>query len=332
MGKIKKATLEANGHEVRAFTDDFKLHYISLTDIASTKSDSPKDVIQTWMRSKETLEYLTIWESLNNTEFNSEHIDDIMKRAGSNAFTMSPQRWIELTSAKGIKSKKGRGGAVYACSEIALEFAGWISSEFRMYLTREFTLAISGNTGLSKQWTEQRIISSLNYKIHTDAVQEFLINEDLTQQQIKHKYATEADLINMALFGCTAKEWKTKHPNKTGNIRDNARVEELLVLGNLETYSAAMIEEGRGPEERLIALRKMAYRSLRTYYKNMDTVKKLSSANKALPTSNEKDLYGNQLWASVRNGRVENCGINKEARSFDKETGLCRNTTQKKKK
>lgn len=289
MGKIKKATLEAGGHEVRAFTDDFKLHYISLTDIASTKSDSPKDVIQTWMRSKETLEYLTIWESLNNTQFNSEHIDEIMKRAGSNAFTMSPQKWIELTGAKGIKSKKGRGGAVYACSEIALEFAGWISSEFRMYLTREFTLAISGNTGLSKQWTEQRIISSLNYKIHTDAVQEFLINEDLTQQQIKHKYATEADLINMALFGCTASEWTKRNPDKEGNIRDNARVEELLVLGNLETYNAEMISEGRCQEERLLALRRMAQRALTTYQRNIEKVRKISVQRKAITAQEENE-------------------------------------------
>lgn len=289
MGKEKQAILTVGSHPVKGYTKDFEAHFLSLTDIALTKSDAPKDVIQNWMRTKDTLQYLSIWESLNNPDFDSSKLDDIMRQAGSNAFTMSPKRWIELTNAIGINSKMGRHGGVFAHSEIALEFAGWISAEFKLLLNREFMKAVSGDTGLSKVWSEQRLLARVNYRVHTDAVQEFLITPDLTPAQINRTYASEADLINVALFGCTAAEWRDRNPDKTGNMRDYAKIEELLILGNLETYSASLIADKVPDAERIRRLRQMRDRILQSYRASKNALASLSSVRHALPSQTDSD-------------------------------------------
>lgn len=289
MGKEKQAILTVGAHPVKGFTNDFEFHFLSLTDIALSKSDAPKDVIQNWMRTKDTLQYLSIWESLNNPEFDSGNLDEIMRQAGSNAFTMSPQRWVEMTNAVGIRSKKGRNGGVFAHSEIALEFAGWISAEFKLLLNREFMKAVSGDTGLSKVWSEQRLLARVNYRVHTDAVQEFLITPNLTPSQINRTYAREADLINVALFGCTSAEWHERNPDKSGNIRDHACIEELLILGNLETYSASLIADKVSADERIKRLRKMRDRILQSYQASKNAIASLGATPRALPLHRDSD-------------------------------------------
>ena len=219
MTRIIKDTIHANGMDIGIYTTDFENEFISLTDIARYKSDEPKDVIKNWMRSKDTLEFLGLWEQLHNSTFKGVEFDAFRNQAGSNAFTMSPSKWIDATNAIGIVSKSGRYGGTFAHSDIAFEFASWVSPEFKLYIIKDYKrLKTEENSKLSLGWNLNREISKLNYRVHTDAIKENLIPPVLTPQQISYTYASEADLLNAVLFGKTAKEWRDSNPNEKGNI------------------------------------------------------------------------------------------------------------------
>ncbi len=235
-------------------------YFISLTDIARLANPmEPKDVVKNWMRSKETIEFLGIWEQLYNPTFKGIDFDPFMAAAGTNAFTLSPSRWIELTNARGITSKQGRNGGTFAHTDIAFEFASWVSAGFKLYLIREFQrLKGQENERYKLEWNLQRTLAKVNYQIHTDAIKERLIPEKLTRAQISRVYAGEADLLNMALFGRTAKEWREQHPGEEGNIRDAATLEQLVVLSNLESLNAVFLKQGIEPSDRLQQLNEIA--------------------------------------------------------------------------
>ena len=216
--------------------------YISLTDIAKYKSDSPNDVIKNWLRSKDTIEFLGLWEKINNPDFKPVEFDGFKNEAGTNAFTMSPKKWIEGTNAIGLTSTSGRYGGTFAHKDIAFEFASWVSAEFKLYLIKEFQRLIDeDNSRKNIEWNVSRTLAKINYRIHTDSIKENLIPKNLTLQQQSHTYANEADLLNMALFSMTAKEWREKNPDKDGNIRDYANLEQLLILANLENLNSEYI-------------------------------------------------------------------------------------------
>ena len=254
----KKDTIEANGFAIQIYTEDFQNDYISLTDIARYKSDEPFIVINNWLRSKDNIQFLGLWESMNNPDFKPIEFDRFKNEAGSNAFTLSPQKWIEKTNAIGIVSKSGRYGGTFAHSDIALEFASWISPEFKLYIIQDYKrLKSNENSNLSFNWNLNREISKINYRIHTDAIKKYLL-ADLTKEQLSYKYANEADMLNVALFNKQAKQWREENPNSKGNIRDYASLNELLVLANMESYNAVLISKGMQQKERMIELRKLA--------------------------------------------------------------------------
>ena len=259
MSMVKKDTIEAKGFAIQIYTDDFKNDYISLTDIARYKNvHEPKDVVKNWLRVRDTIEFLGLWETIHNPSFKGVEFDSFRKEAGTNAFTLSPQRWIENTNAIGIVSKSGRGGGTFAHPDIAMEFASWISAEFKLYLIQDYKrLKADENSKLSLGWNLNREISKINYKIHTDAIKEYLL-KDLTNEQLSYKYASEADMLNVALFNKRAKQWREENPNLKGNIRDYASLNELLVLANMESYNAILIGKGMDQKERMIELRKLA--------------------------------------------------------------------------
>ena len=265
MAKIIKETIHANGFDISLFTEDLKNSYISLTDIAKYRSNEPNDVIKNWLRNKDTIAFLGLWESLHNPDFKPIEFDGFRNEAGSNAFTMSPTKWIEGVNAKGIISKAGRYGGTFAHSDIAMEFASWISPEFKLYIIKDFQrLKDDENSRLSLNWNLNRELTKLNYKIHTDAIKENLIIPELTTAQKSFVYADEADLLNVALFGQTAKEWRKANPNKKGNIRDYTDLHHLLVLANLESYNAILIEQNISQSKRLELLRETALKQLNT--------------------------------------------------------------------
>ena len=199
MSKIKKDTIQAQGFSIEVYTEDFKNDYISLTDIAKYKSDEPNDVIRNWLRGKDTIEFLGLWEILNNPNFKRVEFDGFKMRAGSNAFTLSPKKWIESTNAIGIVSKSGRYGGTYAHSDIAMEFASWISAEFKLYIIQDYKrLKLDENSKLSLNWNLHREISKINYKIHTDVIKEYLL-EDLTDAQLAFKYASEVSELQQEM-------------------------------------------------------------------------------------------------------------------------------------
>ena len=259
MSKGKKDTIEAKGFAIQIYTEDFKNDYISLTDIARYKNvHEPKDVVKNWLRVRDTIEFLGLWETIHNPSFKGVEFDSFRKEAGTNAFTLSPQRWIENTNAIGIVSKSGRGGGTFAHPDIAMEFASWISAEFKLYLIQDYKrLKADENSKLSLGWNLNREISKINYKIHTDAIKEYLL-KDLTNEQLSYQYASEADMLNVALFNKRAKQWREENPNLKGNIRDYASLNELLVLANMESYNAILIGKGMDQKERMIELRKLA--------------------------------------------------------------------------
>ena len=259
MSKVKKDTIEAKGFAIQIYTKDFKNDYISLTDIARYKNvHEPKDVVKNWLRVRDTIEFLGLWETIHNPSFKGVEFDSFRKEAGTNAFTLSPQRWIENTNAIGIVSKSGRGGGTFAHSDIAMEFASWISPEFKLYIIQDYKrLKSDENSKLSLGWNLNREISKINYKIHTDAIKEYLL-KDLTNEQLSYKYASEADMLNVALFNKRAKQWREENPNLKGNMRDYASLNELLVLANMESYNAILIGKGMDQKERMIELRKLA--------------------------------------------------------------------------
>lgn len=233
MSKVKKDTIEAKGFAIQVYTEDFKNDYISLTDIARYKNaEEPNVVVANWMRNYNTIEYLGIWEQLNNLEFKPLEFEGFLEQAGSNVFTLSPQKWVNMTNAKGIYVKFGRGGGTFAHKDIAFKFASWISAEFELYIIKDYQrLKDDENSRLSLGWNLNREISKINYKIHTDAIKEYLL-KDLTNEQLSYKYASEADMLNVALFNKRAKQWREENPDLKGNMRDYASLNELLVLAN----------------------------------------------------------------------------------------------------
>lgn len=265
MGKIMKETIHADGIDIGIYTQDFENEFISLTDIARYKSEDSAATIQNWMRSQDVIEFLGLWEKLHNPEFNLLEFEGFRRQAGANAFTMSPKKWIEAVNAIGIVSKAGRYGGTYAHSDIAMSFATWISPEFQLYIMKDYKrLKMDENSRLSLHWNLNREISKLNYKIHTGAVKENLIPEELTREQVADTYANEADMLNVVLFGKTAKQWKDENQTAKGNMRDAASLNQLLVLANLESYNAVLINQGKNQRERMELLRQLAVKQLQT--------------------------------------------------------------------
>jgi len=277
----KKLKIKAQGHEISIIAYENQNDYISLTDIARQKSDEPFIVINNWMRSRSTIEYLGLWEKMYNPNFKPIEFDRFKNDSGANAFTLSPKKWIESTNAIGIVSKAGRYGGTYAHKDIAFEFASWVSPEFKLYIIKDYQrLREEEQYRLSTDWNLRRQLSKTNYRIHTDAIKENLIHNKLTKAQIGITYADEADLLNVALFGSTAKEWKINNPDKDGNMRDYATIEELIVMANLESANAQFIAENVPQTERLKKLNQMARFQLKSLLNN-SSLKKLEG-NKSI--------------------------------------------------
>jgi hypothetical protein len=265
MKKPAKTTIEVQGTEVSVVTEHSQ-DYICLTDIARHRNpDATDDLIRNWLRNRNTVEFLGIWEHLHNPSFNPVEFDGIRMQAGLNSFALTPKQWNERTGAIGLVSRAGRYGGTYAHRDIAFEFAAWISVEFKLYLIKEFQrLKEDESRRLSLAWNLNRTLSKLNYRIHTDAVKEHLIPPEVTPAQAAATYASEADLLNVALFGRTAKQWRDANPKLDGNLRDHATIEQLLVLANLEGLNAEFIHMRLPQRERLTKLNTIAIRQLRT--------------------------------------------------------------------
>nr|WP_291447894.1 KilA-N domain-containing protein [Desulfovibrio sp.] len=283
MPKQIKTTIQAKGLEIAVHTKG-QADYISLTDIAKYKSEFPADVVKNWMRSRETIEFLGLWEQLNNPDFKLVEFDQFKMAAGRNAFVLNPQKWIATTQAIGIQSKSGRYGGTFAHVDIAMEFASWISPEFKLYIIKDYQrLKTDEGHRLALEWNAKRELSKVNYRIHTDAIKEYLLPQHLTPQQINITYASEADILNMALFGMTAKQWRTQHPDATGNMRDHADIYQLIVLVNLESMNAELIKQGLPQNERLAYLNNMAIEQMRSLI-NSAAVQRLNAAISGRPT------------------------------------------------
>ena len=276
--KDVKSTINANGVEIRVASSN-EADYISLTDIAKKRNPGfPADVVKNQLRSRSTIEFLGLWEKIYNPDFKLVEFDQFKNAAGENSFVLTPQKWISTTNAIGITSKSGRYGGTYAHSDIAFEFASWISPEFKLYIIKDYQrLKADESHAKSLDWNIKREITKSNYRIHTDAIKENLI-PNLTPQKIAFKYASEADLINVALFGQTAKQWRNQHSESKGNIRDEATIEQLIVLANLESLNAEYIREGISPAERLSKLNKIAIYQLNSLWNNsLKSIEKLKS-------------------------------------------------------
>ncbi len=257
--KVLKAKITAKGMQISVVSDGSHDDYISLTDIAKYKSEDPAATIQNWMRGRDVIEFLGLWETLHNPDFKPLEFEGFKSRAGSNAFTLSPKRWVEATAAIGMYSKSGRNGGTYAHRDIAFEFASWISAEFKLYIITDYQrLKTDENSRLSLNWNMNREISKINYRIHTDAIKEHLIVPELPKQYQSFTYATEADVLNVAMFGMTAKQWREANPNLDGNIRDHATLQQLIILSNIESLNAEMIKQGIGRNKRLVELNRIA--------------------------------------------------------------------------
>lgn len=259
--------ISANGKEITLLTKD--TDYISLTDIARYKNaEEPSAVIANWLRGRDVIEFLGVWEQIHNPNFNSLEFEGIRTQAGANAFTLSPKRWVETTLAIGIVTKSGRYGGTFAHSDIAFEFASWISPEFKLYLIQDYQRLKQEEAYKNQiEWQANRYIAKLNYTIQTDAIKDNIV-PTLQSHQIASAYASEADVINVALFGMTAKEYKEQNPTTEGNQRDNATIEQLLVLNNLQNLNAEMIKQGISQANRLAELNRIAQEQLDVLYKN----------------------------------------------------------------
>ena len=236
--------------------------FISLTDFAKRKSDEPSAVIGNWIRNRNTIEYLGIWETLYNPDFKLLEFEGFRKEAGLNAFTLSPQKWVITTNAAGIYVKSGRYGGTYAHKDIAFKFASWISVEFELYLYKEFQ-RLKEEEQKQLGWSAKRELAKLNYRIHTDAIKQNLIPPELDRRKTSIVYANEADVLNVAMFGMTAQEWREANPDKKGNIRDYANINELICLSNLESLNAVFINDGIPQGERLLKLNRVAISQMR---------------------------------------------------------------------
>jgi len=275
MSKAKKSTIEVQGASVAVLSQN-QQDIICLTDIAKYKNpEHPDDVIRNWLRSRSTVEFLGVWERLNNPAFNPVEFDGIRMQTGLNSFVLTPKQWIEKTGAIGLTSSAGRYGGTYAHKDIAFEFAAWVSVEFKLYLIKEFQrLKAEENDRLKLEWNLQRTLAKINYHIHTDAIKEALMPPVITRQHASLVYANEADLLNVALFGKTAKEWRAAHPDAEGNLRDHAPLEQLVVLTNLESLNAVLIRQGLPQPERLLKLNEIAITQMRTLLAS-NTLKRL---------------------------------------------------------
>ena len=263
---VGKTTISVQGTAI-AIVSQRKEDYISLTDIARYRDAERTDynIIQNWLRNRNTIEFMGIWESLNNPGFKPIEFDGFKKQAGLNSFILTAKQWIEKTAAIGLVSKPGRYGGTYAHKDIAFEFASWISVEFKLYLIKEFQrLKEDENRRLSLSWNLNRTLAKLNYRIHTDAIKEHLTPATLTPEQISFTYANEADVLNVALFGRTAKQWREANPGLEGNMRDYAAIEQLLVLANIEGMNAEFIRMGLPQSDRLVRLNAIAIRQLQS--------------------------------------------------------------------
>lgn len=261
---MKTRTISVKGSEISISRKEQE-DYISLTDIARYKNpQEPIDIIKNWLRSRTTIEFNGLWEKLHNPDFKVVEFDRFMYEAGSNSFVLSPGKWIEATGAIGITTKSGRYGGTFAHQDIAFEFASWVSAEFKLYLLKEFKRLKQEEFDQQKlEWNVSRTIAKINYVIHTDAIKDNLIPPDLQKSRQKFIYADEADLLNLALFGQTALSWKTAHPDKNGNMRDYATLEQLVVLSNLESLNAELIKMGITAHDRLQRLNKIAIEQMR---------------------------------------------------------------------
>lgn len=275
--KNKKLSVQNTDINIKQFN---KIDFISLTDIARAKnSDEPKDVVKNWLRSRATIEFLGLWEQINNDNFKGVEFDSFKKNAGLNSFTLSPSKWIESTNAVGIVSKVGRYGGTYAHKDIAFEFASWISAEFKLFLIKEFQrLKEDEISSKSLEWDLSRSLSKINYKIHTDAIKEYIIPKLVDKKSKYFTYANEADVLNIALFGKTAKEWRDENSEKDGNIRDYASVEQLIVLTNLESLNSLLIKQDIAQYDRLVQLNQIAISQIKSLVDNK-SVKKMINAN-----------------------------------------------------
>lgn len=277
MAKEKKSTISVQGTAITILShkeDD----YICLTDMA--KRFGGDDLIYSWMRNRNTLEFLGIWEQIHNPDFKGGEFETFKKEAGLNSFHLTPKKWIEATQAIGIQSRSGRyGGGTYAHKDLAFEFGSWLSPEFKLYLIKEFQrLKEDENRRLSLEWNLNRTLSKVNYRIHTDAIKENIIPANITKEQEQFIYANEADVLNVALFGLTAMQWRKANPGNEGNVRDYSTVEQLLVLANLESMNAEFIRMGLPQGERLRKLNAIAIQQLKSLVGN-DNLKKLGNGN-----------------------------------------------------
>ncbi|MBI9017819.1 MAG: KilA-N domain-containing protein [Phycisphaerae bacterium] len=277
MKKNKKIEVLSTDVRVKAIGQD---DFICLTDIAKSKNpEHPDDLIRNWLRNRNTLELLGIWEQLYNPDFNPVEFNGIKKQAGLNSFTLTPKKWISTTGAIGLSSKTGRYGGTYAHKDIAFEFASWVSVEFKLYLIKEFQ-RLKDEEQKQLGWDIRRNLTKINYSIHTDAIKEKLIPPELTGPQINLVYASEADLLNMALFGKTAKQWQEENPDKSGNIRDYANVSQLVCLANLEILNAHFIQQDLPQNERLRLLNNTAIQQMCLLVED-NRIKKLEKENDA---------------------------------------------------
>jgi KilA-N domain len=261
----KNKTILVKETEITIFNGE-QTDYISLTDMARYKdAERTNYVIQNWLRTRNAIEFCGLWEQLNNSNFKRIEFDAFKNESGANSFSLTPQKWIESTNAIGIVSKSGRYGGTFAHRDIAFEFASWISPEFKLYLITEFQrLKDDENDRLKLEWNLQRTLAKVNYHIHTDAIKENIIPKVLDKTQINFVYANEADMLNMALFGITAKQWRDANSETKGNIRDEASIEQLVVLSNMESINSVLIHQGLSQSERLLQLNQVAITQMKS--------------------------------------------------------------------
>jgi len=270
----KKKIIQVEGREISIISQQEE-DYISLTDMAGYRDNlEARIVVSNWMSTHYTVDFLAVWEQVNNPNFNRMGFHTV--RNGEGRLFLTPKRWVEMTNAIGVFSKSGRyGGGIFAHKDIAFEFGTWLSAEFKYFLIREFQrLKEEENDRLKLEWNLQRTLAKVNYQIHTDAIKENLIPKAITKQQASFVYANEADLLNVALFGITAKEWRNSNPDKDGNIRDYATLEQLVVLSNMESINALLIQQGLLQSDRLIQLNKVAITQMKSLLEN-SAMKKL---------------------------------------------------------
>lgn len=271
----KNKTIKVDNFEIILFSQNME-DYISLTDMARFKNaETTGLVISHWLSTRYTVEFMGLWEQINNPDFNITEFSNIKNESGSNGFVLSAKQWVEKTKAIGLISKPGRyGSGTFAHKDIAFEFGSWISPKFKYYLIREYQrLKVDENDRLKLEWNLQRTLAKVNYHIHTDAIKENLIPSELSKQQISFVYANEADMLNVALFGKTALQWRTEYPNVEGNVRDMATIEQLVVLSNLESINAVLIHQGLTQSDRLVQLNKIAITQMKSLLGNKNLKK-----------------------------------------------------------